>query len=144
MPPTTPIGIPQVTGIYDGPLTVNVTEIPDDLLATDCRVVDGRCRLAGDLEIRAEQDGETVTLRGTVTMEGDQPSPLWEDGLTGTIDHRGVLDCPMPKDYTDDVCGRVRFQSQRIVFGWGILSYRRVARTDHCGQFDFEAELDRL
>lgn len=96
------------------------------------------------LTVTVTQAGREVTLLGTIHWPDSDPEALWDDGLTGTIDERGVCTLPPAEDFTDEDCGRVTYHRRRLVFGLSALTLRLEADTAYCGPFEFDAELARL
>ena len=67
--------VPNVAGTYTGPLTVEVTAGALTVAA------------AGSMTLAVEQDGDQVTMSGSLTIEGDTETI---DAAPGTIDGAGL------------------------------------------------------
>lgn len=70
---------PEVAGTYTGPLTVEATVVSQGVPET--------ITANGSMRVVVEQDGDQVTLSGSITILGDTESL---DTLSGTIDEAGV------------------------------------------------------
>ena len=128
--------VPQVAGIYTGPITITVTGAPGE----------PPIRGTAAMTITVTQVGREVTLTGTLTAPGEPPTALWDDDkpLTGTVDDNGVFHGSNPEDYNNPDCGRVMYDHWRLTFGYGTLALDASAVTADCGRFEFDADLNRL
>ena len=125
-------GVPQVAGTYSGELELRIPDAPG-----------GGQRGHATLTVTVVQDGDQVSLTGTLKWPGDPATLVW-DGVRGTIDRAGVLRGRPPENYDDPDCGRVRYGERELQFVGRALHYSATARSDRCGRFFIEALLPRL
>ena len=127
--------VADVAGTYTGPLTIELTAGGV-----------GTVTATGSMRMVAQQDGDRVTLSGSMTLFGETESL---GAISGTIDEAGVWTEPGSETGTigipDDECGyagetRVRFSGSSLRIE---ISASRLTPTIDCPNISMSADLTR-
>lgn len=128
--PTAPSAFPQVAGTYNGQITLSSSLAPEE-------------SLTGQMQLVVVQDGEQLTITGSITFFGETTE---QPAITGTIDGNGSFTVASGEFAGTDVdpeCGTSTVTSFTLMFSGSAARLQVTLASGSCGTFTLDGELTR-